>query len=194
MPAGRTPEIAVRRFLETLGSAVSCVTAQRLAVSTDAFAVGAAHTIAFPAPVSLRSPAGGPSGLLFDVAHVFTNLEAERVRLRRNWRVTTQMYEYRLLDHELRELLVYHWQPGSEFAGPDHPHLHVSAALEAQIDAFSRRTIDLDRLHIATGRMSIEAVVRTLITEFRVAPMRHDWRNTLDRTEAVFRGEAAQRR
>jgi hypothetical protein len=99
------------------------------------------------------------------------------------------MYEYRLLDHHHKELMVYHWQPGSEFAGPDQPHLHVSAALQAQIDAQTAQTIDLDRRHVATGRVSLEAVVRMLITEFQIAPQRSDWQRTLDRTEAAFREE-----
>lgn len=99
------------------------------------------------------------------------------------------MYEYRLLDHNHTELLVYHWQPGPEFQGPDHPHLHVSAALHAQVDAVTHLQIDLDRRHIATGRVSLEAVVRMLITEFGIAPQRPDWRRTLDRTEAALREE-----
>lgn len=97
------------------------------------------------------------------------------------------MYEYRLLDHDHRELLVYHWQPGPSFAGPDHPHVHVSAALHAQVDAVTRREIGLDKLHVATGRVSLAAMVRMLITEFDIAPLRHDWRETLDRSELELR-------
>lgn len=103
------------------------------------------------------------------------------------------MYEYRLLDHDQTELLVYHWQPGPAFQGSDHPHLHVSAALHAQVDALNEQMIDLDKLHISTGRVSLETVVRMLITEFEVAPVRSDWRQTLDRTEAVFREEVTRR-
>ncbi len=94
------------------------------------------------------------------------------------------MYEYRLLDRDHQELLVYHWQPGLRFLGPDHPHMHVSAALHAQVDARHRREIGLDKLHMATGVVSLAAFVRMLITEFGVSPLRHDWRETLDRVEA----------
>lgn len=97
------------------------------------------------------------------------------------------MYQYRLLDHDHRELLVYHWQPGTEFQGPDHPHLHVSAALDAQVDAVTRREIGLDKLHIATGQVSLAALAWMLITEFGIAPLRHDWRTTLDRTDLELR-------
>lgn len=80
------------------------------------------------------------------------------------------MYQYRLLDRDERELLVYHWQPGDAYRGPDDPHLHVSAPLLAQVNALHRQSIDLDKLHLATGRVSLASVVRMLITEFRVAP------------------------
>ena len=52
---------------------------------------------------------------------------------------------------------------------------------------------DLDGLHLPTGRVSLEAVIRMLITEFAIAPRRADWRRTLDRTEAAFREEVTQR-
>jgi len=103
------------------------------------------------------------------------------------------MYQYRLLDQRERELLVYHWQPGDAFLGPDHPHVHVSAALSAQVTAIDTEIIDLTGLHLATGRVSLEAVIRMLIEEFGVAPQRPDWREILARTEAVFQDEATQR-
>lgn len=99
------------------------------------------------------------------------------------------MYEYRLLDRVERELLVYHWQPGSDFLGPDSPHLHVSASLNARTSAVDQQAIDLDKLHLATGRVSLASVVRMLITEFRVAPQRADWAERLDRADRVFQEE-----
>jgi hypothetical protein len=86
----------------------------------------------------------------------------------------------------LRELLAYHWHPDPDVAGPDFPHLHVSAALNAQVDAVNRREIGLDKLHLTTGVVTPTNFVRMLITEFGVAPLRHDWQDVLDRAEAVF--------
>lgn len=103
------------------------------------------------------------------------------------------MYQYRLLDQRERQLLVYHWQPGDAFLGPDHPHLHASAALSAQVIAGETEPIDLASRHLATGRVSLEAFIRMLIEEFDVAPQRPDWRETLARTESVFQDEATQR-
>jgi hypothetical protein len=69
--------------------------------------------------------------------------------------------------------------------------LHVSAALSARVDAINTRSIDLDKLHIATSRVSLAAIIRMMITEFRIAPQRSDWRETLDRAETVIRTEMA---
>jgi len=195
LPAERSPEIAARRFIEALVSVTSCVTTQRLTTLTTYYTPAEDQTILFPdPPVALRAPSGGPRGLLFDVSHVFAIDEVPAlVRLRRRWRVTTRMYQYRLLDQRERQLLVYHWQPGDAFLGPDHLHLHVSAALSAQLVAAETETIDLASRHLATGRVSLEAVIRMLIEEFDVAPQRADWRETLARTESVFQDEATQR-
>lgn len=95
------------------------------------------------------------------------------------------MYQYRLLDRDERKLLVYHWQPGDAYRGPDDPHLHVSASLSAQTNA-------LDKLYLATGRVSLASVVRMLITEFGVATRRHDWAEVLDRAEWIFPEELGQ--
>jgi hypothetical protein len=124
------------------------------------------------------------------VTHVFAIIEAERELFRHQWRITTRMYDYSLLDHDQTELLVYHWQPDAD---PAHPHLHVSAALRARTSAVGGRTIDLDSLHLATGRVSLETMIRMLIMEFEVAPQRRNWRETLDRTETLFRTEVMQR-
>jgi hypothetical protein len=176
-------------------SVTSCVTPQRLTMLTTYYTPAEDHTVRFPdPPVSLRASSGGPRGLLFDLSHVFAIDEApESVPFRRRWRVTTRMYQYRLLDRAERELLVYHWQPGDAFLGPDHPHVHVSSALLANVTAIDTETIDLTSLHLTTGRVSLEAVIRMLIEEFSVAPQRADWRETLTRTEAVFQDETTQR-
>ena len=102
------------------------------------------------------------------------------------------MYQYRLLDHFDRELLVYHWQPSPDYLGPDHSHLPVSASLSAQTSAVDRQSIHLDKLHLATGRVSLASVVRMLITEFGIATRRHDRAEVLDHAERIFQEELGQ--
>ena len=125
---------------------------------------------------------------MFAFRHVFDNEGDGTSPGPVRWQPKTIMYEYRLLDRDERELLVYHWQPGPDFLGPDHPHLHVSASLHAQVDAVTRQEIALDKLHLPTGQVTIAAIVRFLITEFGIAPLRDDWHEILTRADAVFAG------
>lgn len=88
-------------------------------------------------------------------------------------------YVYGLLDRNETELLAYHWHPGGEFAGPDPPHLHVSVALRPAVPSGDRALLPLDKLHLATGGVSLAAFVRMLIEEFGVRPLPADWRERL---------------
>jgi hypothetical protein len=140
----------------------------------------------FTTPVSLRSSTGGPSGLYLDIGCKFAIAQPLHRISGTRADVITAMYAYRLLDHHHTELLVYHWQPGTEYLGPDAPHLHVSASLNPRTDAVSRHEIGLDTLHLATGHVSLADVVQMLITEFEVAPQRPDWRDTLSRARLAL--------
>ncbi|MBA2521396.1 MAG: hypothetical protein H0V24_17200 [Chloroflexia bacterium] len=182
MSAQRNSEVAANLFFEATRSATSCITREHVDLTLDTFAVDNTYTIFFHRPGSLHSASGGPSGLFLDVVLTFEVLIAKEKRERR---IAIRMYEYRIVDYHQTELLVYHWQPGSCFAGPDVPHLHVSAALQAQIDAVSRLRIELDKLHLVTGMVSLQAMIRMLITEWKIAPLRHNWRDILARTEAL---------
>ena len=99
----------------------------------------------------------------------------------------TTAYEYRLLNSRGTELLVFHWQPGAAFRGPDFPHVHVSAALTAQVTATAAQRFPLDKRHVPTGFVSLADVVRMLIAEFGIAERRRDWPARLARAEATLR-------
>jgi hypothetical protein len=179
-----------KTFLRALAQVTSCVTNQRPDLSARVFSVDELHTIAFADPAPLQSTRGGQSSLLFDVVHVFALVKVDPGQ----WRVSTRMYQYSLLDHDQTELLVYHWQPGLGFPGPDYPHLHVSASLRAKINAGGQqKDIGLDKRHLVTGRVSLESVVRMLLEEFDIKSQRSNWADILDETEAVFLDEATQR-
>jgi hypothetical protein len=122
---------------------------------------------------------GGRSGLFFDLRYVFAIAQPAASHEEKPWSIVTESYEYRLLDHDHRELLAFHWQPGSHQLGPDFPHLHISASLDAKTDAVRRRQIKLDKLHIVTGPVSVVSVVRMLIDEFDAAPRRRNWKTIL---------------
>ncbi len=134
--------------------------------------------MAFATPVPLQSYDRGSNGYRFDTELAF----ALEPHASDGWQIKVQMYQYSLLDRNHRELLVYHWQPKS--AGPDYPHLHVSASVDAQFDAITRHRIDLDKRHSATGQVTLKAFIRMLITEFQIKPLRSDWEARLKASDS----------
>ncbi|HEU0116550.1 MAG TPA: hypothetical protein VFQ80_17800, partial [Thermomicrobiales bacterium] len=91
------------------------------------------------------------------------------------WVVHSTAYHYQIRDDHEREIIAYHWHPG---LGVDYPHVQFKSLFAP---------IDLRKSHIPTGRVSFEAVVRFLIDELSVMPIRNDdWRAILNRNEQTF--------
>lgn len=172
------------------------MTNQRLYARPEGYEPGVLYAVAFgrtAEPVPLRAKAGGPSGLLLDIRHLYTIVPGQLAAGAAGWRVTTRAYEYRILDSQAAELLVYHWQPGRVARGPNHPHLHVSATLSARVSATAQQAFPLDKRHLPTGRVSLEAVIRFLIAEFGIAYRHRNWVARLNRAEEVFWQAMTQR-
>lgn len=92
-------------------------------------------------------------------------------------------YQYRVLDISGQELVIYDWHPIG-VSPVTTPHLHVPAAASVVLSQRAgtpradART-HLGSLHLPTGPISLADVVRMLITEFRVDPIRSDWERVL---------------
>ena len=56
--------------------------------------------------------------------------------------------------------------------------------LDAEVGALIRRRVDLDKRHLTTERVSLQAYVRMLITEFQIRPLRADWEARLTEPDA----------
>lgn len=78
------------------------------------------------------------------------------------WRVTTRGYLY-AIDLEKREALSWHWHPDGNSAAGD-PHLHPGSAVLLNTGVVTPRA------HIPTQRMSVEEVIRFLVSELGVEP------------------------
>lgn len=79
------------------------------------------------------------------------------------------------MDHDSRDILLYHYNPGSDH--PD-PHLHVGSVLLNTNGHELGKTFS--KLHIAIGPISLQRVIRMLIEEFDVQPLNDDWAITLE--------------
>ena len=87
------------------------------------------------------------------------------------WKVSTTAYYYAVHNGHQREILAYHWHPN---VGPKYPHLHLSKA--------SNITTVLSKKHIPTRRIALEEMLRFLIEELGVKPLRDNWSQTLEST------------
>jgi len=87
-------------------------------------------------------------------------------------------YVCRVLDGNRAEILAHHWHPiGSSRVVT--PHIHVpSARMSVQLGTTDDQLL-LSDLHIAAGFISFRGIVRMLIEEFSVQPLRDDWRDIL---------------
>ena len=72
-----------------------------------------------------------------------------------------------IYDAEQREVLLYHWHPRGNSPVAT-PHLHLEQG--AQVG----RT-EIRDAHLPTGDVSMEAILRVLIEEMGVRPLRPDW-------------------
>jgi hypothetical protein len=166
------------------------VTTERLLVTPAGYATNTLYAVTFPKgdPVRLRDVSGAWSDYKLGLQHQYEIVvETDSVK-GDGARITTVSYEYYIFDSQDSELLAFHWAPGERFQSPDHPHIHVTAPLTIKTDQFgTTRQQRLDRIHIPTGRISLESVMRLLIAEFGIKPVFPNWSERLNRTEAVFR-------
>lgn len=124
-----------------------------------------------PDPIALRR-GGAAEPLFLTIAQSVAIVEDDRYL--GEWRCRTTSYAYWIrAEEDGNEVFFFHWDSG----GQTGPHVHVAATHD--------ELGPIHRIHIPTGRVSFEAVLRMLIDDLDVQPNRGDWRAIL--------GEAAGR-
>lgn len=158
---GRRANVAEEQFLAPLRRAVTCVTHDILIRVPSAFERELRVVELSQNPTTLSGPRS--LSLKFHLAYTLQPGEPGE------WHAETAGYRYELHDQEGQEFIAYHWHPfgNSPIAMP---HLHVIARLSG---------FDLSKAHLPTGIVPPVAVIRCLITEFGVAPLRPDWEDIL---------------
>ena len=102
------------------------------------------------------------------------------------WRLKTLQYSYRIqggpsLDSDWYFRFEYKAREVERSLHPRH-HLHLPLSLEC-----GTKRIDLSRIHIPTGRVTMEELIRFLIEELGIKPKARDWDSILRRSEETFR-------
>lgn len=119
----------------------------------------------------VRIPLNTGGALYLTVDQQYRLVEAEG--LSGPWKASTRAYRYQLQDQDDRELAAWHWHPVGR-SKERRPHLHVGDG-------------PLTGLHLPSGRVGVEAVLRLLLSELDARPQRSNWEQVLDQVDEAFR-------
>ena len=165
MTQNRTRHEAVANYLDNLQRLVSCVAPSVITAELHHPApVPYSFTINDGDLASLR----GPSRFQLALRQSFV---ADDSGQDSSLHVVARSYSYEILDSDGREVLLYHWHPRGNSA-VETPHLHLEQGAEVG------RT-ELHDAHLPTGEVSLNAILRVLIEEMGVRPLRPDWESIL---------------
>jgi len=95
------------------------------------------------------------------------------------YKVATDQYWYSLEEVDGPEIILYHYHP-LDRSGIEFPHMHMKSGLG---------TVDLTSAHFPTGRVSVEAFLRLIITTFGVRPrsgFERRWEAIIQETFAAY--------
>lgn len=170
MPGGN-PSAAYEAFHHPLQQDVSCVTPDVLMTST-----GGRSTIDRIHSLSL---ADGRALITGDGLQLEVGLQYSIIKTgdtgKMAYRCTTKSYAYSILDGDDKRLYDWHWHPFGK-SNFYEPHAHT----------YSTDPLLPPRAHIPTGRVSLEQVIRFVIDQLGVEPLRNDWDSVLSLNEGLF--------
>jgi hypothetical protein len=174
--SARTPQEAIHELLEHFKVVVGCITEEGF-VSRCGRHLRDDLTANFQDYFTILDRRNDEP-LKLEVRHRYTVLQVEGDR--GLWSTHTTEYIYEVSAESDGLIAAWHWHPGSGRPGDEAhwPHLHAYG---------DRETLTLHKLHLPTGRVSLEALVRFLIEDLSVVPRRDDWRTVLSRHEEAFR-------
>ncbi|MDQ3702734.1 MAG: hypothetical protein M3442_17690 [Chloroflexota bacterium] len=170
----RTPAEAVQHYVSPLQQVLSCFTRTVLDIRGGYHASPQPHTLTLGGSgdaVRLR----GPEQLALSVVQYYRIISDPQDA--RAWRVSTAGYVYQLLEivRPPRVIIGYHWHPVNTLDKP-FPHVHLYSAA-APLSG---------RMHLPCGRIALEDVLRFAVYELEIEPLRPDWHEILNRTQAAF--------
>jgi hypothetical protein len=122
-------------------------------------------SVAFPEGYPVRLRIG--YGISLSVLSGFrSSIDADQ------WTTRPASYLHHVYDRDGREIVAFHWHP--ERRGYDAPHAHFRQLNDP---------IPMGKVHVPTGWIPLPTVVRFLIEELDVEPLRPDWREVLEEAE-----------
>lgn len=175
---------AYERYVTSMQAAVGCITHSRFVGATPRqVRLNATETLSLNRgdPVPLASAKGRLTFSAGQRFRIVQDLDAANGP----YLVIIVQYWYQFALSNDREVLTYHWTPETEGPGERrYPHLHVGSSMLDPDGPYLPDTFS--KLHIPTGQVPIEAIVRFAIEGLGVPPIPRDWKERLLKGEAAF--------
>jgi len=187
VPRDNTPAQAVRRYLAPFNQAMRCIHHGTLIAALERdYAAGQESSILLNDGDPLRLRAATPPAVYLSLGQRFEIVRDDALPAPEGpHRVHTREYWYQFSLEDDRELFAFHWTPKTTDARQRrYPHLHVGSPLLAAEPPILPG--QLHKLHLPTGRVSVESIVRFAIEELGVTPLIESWRDVLDVGQRQF--------
>jgi hypothetical protein len=172
----KTPQAAQRRYTRVIQDSLSCITKSHWFVGPSPLSGADRALLTNPRVLTLKRKDG--TRLLFEASQLFTIIPDKRFPGEYKASTLAYIYVVRAPDVDDGEIIEWHWHP---LTTPDRPDPHVHVRVEHP-DLYG-----LPKLHIPSGRVSFEEVMRFLIGDLSVKAERANWETALRESEARFR-------
>lgn len=176
--SARDAHQAVNRYVQTLQSALHCITPAKLwRGSTE---VNVNHVLVFDRSLYVELRRQNPDdGQRYEPIYLSLLIGYRIISNPGNPpRVVTVSYQFAISNRQHQEILAFHWHPEG-ISDVREPHMHVGAGIvDAGKGDFGK---GFSNFHIPTGHVALPHVVRFLLTDFNVVPNRRDWEAALSR-------------
>ena len=179
----RTPYEAEQRYIRIISRSLTCITRAIWTATPSIRGTDEDRTLLVSrasdgSPIRLSRAEGPPVHL---TAYQQFRLMPDTRWAADEWKASSRQYGYEIWeptdDHKLKPVIQWHWHPGS--GNTDEPHIHVRASE----DICGRAT---RRLHIPSERVAFESIVRFLIVDLGVVPLRDDWEELVNDALSAF--------
>lgn len=169
---GKNPNEAFHNFYRPLQQNLSCISKDILVASRGGQSeIDKIHGLTLSnGPILISA-----EGVQLDIQLQYMIVKTDRTG-KDSYRCSTRAYAYSLLSEYDHVLYAWHWHPfgNSSFAAP---HVHPRAVDPRLVP---------EKAHFPSGRMSMEEIIRAVITEMRAPTERDDWDSVLALNQGKF--------
>lgn len=169
--AGKNPQEAVHNFIIPLQGVLSCFSA-----SAHLSHIGPYEVTGGPFALVIDKFKLPGSTIYLSASMNYTIVHVKEDADRGPFKVKTTAYQYMLTYKDEQEIFAYQWHPDSQIK---FPHLHLGSSAK-----ISSKT--LNKLHLPTGRIALEQVLRLTVDELGVKPIKGKWDSILTEAQSRF--------